>query len=609
MRSNLDDTSVAPTNPNPGRVTRRRLLQGAGAAAFAASPAITTYRGSRAYAAGSWDQETDVVVVGGGAAGLSAAVIAAELGSQVIILEKASGVGGTAAKSDRGFWIPNNAFQREMGIADSRDAALSYMARYSYPQLFNPSALNLGLPDHEYSLLTTYYDRAASTIETLERLGALHSTIGQDWTGKPYPDYLAQLQADPPVLGRTLYPTGTDGERATGVELISGLKAAAAQRSVQTLAGRRVARLVLNDEKQVVGVEATITSEGEATPSADDAIVTIRAKKAVIFASGGFTHNPGMVRNFQRGLIFGGYAVPSNEGDFIRVAGAIGAKFGNMQSAFSAEVVVEQALKQSSVTHNVFAISGDSFLMVNKLGRRVTNEKANYDSRAEAHFVWDSMRGEWVNYVLMLVYDQRQADYFAGFFPFPAKDGRADYVIFGQTLDELSASIDERLLLIANRTGGVQLDPDFAANLRSAVDRFNAFAKAGKDEDYQRGEAPYDLSWATIPPDAANLPDGVSWPSADQLNPTMYPLSDTGPYYAMLVGAGTLDTNGGPVINANAQVLDNDDQPISGLYAAGNCVASPCADAYWSSGGALAAALIFGAIAGENAHSEAEKPV
>ena len=105
--------------------------------------------------------------------------------------------------------------------------------------------------------------------------------------------------------------------------------------------------------------------------------------------------------------------------------------------------------------------------------------------------------------------------------PIPPKGEDADYIIFGQTLDELAASIDQQLLLIANRTGGVQLNPDFGVNLKASVAQFNTLAEAGKDEDSQRGEAPYGLSWATVPPDAASLPDGVAWPNADEQNPTM----------------------------------------------------------------------------------------
>src|SRR5215813_11059312 len=87
------------------------------------------------WAAGSiaWDDAADVLVVGAGAGGLVTAVAAADGGASVVVLEKAAQYGGTTWKSGGGSWVPNNHFQRELGVEDRRDDVLRYMARTARP--------------------------------------------------------------------------------------------------------------------------------------------------------------------------------------------------------------------------------------------------------------------------------------------------------------------------------------------------------------------------------------------------------------------------------------------------------------------------------------------
>jgi succinate dehydrogenase/fumarate reductase flavoprotein subunit len=169
------------------------------------------------------------------------------------------------------------------------------------------------------------------------------------------------------------------------------------------------------------------------------------------------------------------------------------------------------------------------------------------------------------------------------------------YVITAPTLEDLAVSIGERLISLEEHTEGFTLAEDFASGLADEVERYNGFARAGRDEDFDRGESPIDRYW-----------NGPAREGNDK-NPTMFPLSDAGPYHCIIMGAGTMDTNGGVVVDADARVLDTDGMPIPCLYATGNCIASPVGDGYPGGGITIGTALIFGYLAATNITSEAAR--
>jgi succinate dehydrogenase/fumarate reductase flavoprotein subunit len=376
-----------------------------------------------------------------------------------------------------------------------------------------------------------------------------------------------------------------------GVDMMAQLGAALKERSIPVLLNHRVMRLVKNNEGRVVGLEAE--SAGQ--------VVSLRARKAVIFATGGYVHNPEFVAKYQRNHMYGSCAMPWSTGDFINIAGAGGARLGNMGGAWRTQIMLEEALESSKLAAGVFFPPGDSMIHVNRHGVRVVNENRNYNDRTEAHGFYDASQAEFPNQLMFMIYDQRTAEGFAGAYPLPKTPTDSTHVLSGDSLEDLAETIQNRLKEISSSTGGFSLAPDFNENLKATIDRFSGFAKSGNDEDFQRGAAAYDTEWHMVfSPMAAES----GWPKNDGPNLTMHPFREEGPYYAMILAAGCLDTNGGPVIDASARVLNTEDEPIAGLYGAGNCIASPSREAYWGAGHTLGLSLTFGYIAANAAHRE-----
>jgi 3-oxosteroid 1-dehydrogenase len=272
-----------------------------------------------------------------------------------------------------------------------------------------------------------------------------------------------------------------------------------------------------------------------------------------------------------------------------------------MNYAWMCPVPLEKAVARDPDLSGMFSVAGDSMIFVDKRGLRVVNEKLPYNELAQTFFRWDPATGSYPYLVLIQVWDQRAQDHSASdeYGRLIVPPGTDDsHVIKGATLAELAAAIGERLARYEQVTGGLRLSEDFLPNLEASIARFNDLASKGVDDDFHRGERAVQL-----------LFNGYVKDEPGRTNPTMWPISDTGPYYAALVTGGTLDTKGGPKTTADGQVVDDLDRPIPGLYGVGNCVASASAQAYWAGGATLGPIIALAYRAASAAHREQVRPL
>jgi 3-oxosteroid 1-dehydrogenase len=316
------------------------------------------------------------------------------------------------------------------------------------------------------------------------------------------------------------------------------------------------------------------------------------ARGGVVFGSGGFAHDPELRERFLLAPVVGGSGVPSNTGDLIRMATRAGAALGPMHHGWWNQQVLEAADDYANSVLDVWSVPGDSMLMVNRFGRRAVGEKREYESRGRVHHIYE--HDEYVNRVMFMIYDQRTARRFGGRYPIPPNGAVADHVVTGTGLDGLVAALDERMRGRARAAmpagiAPVELAPGFASTLAATVERFNAMAKAGVDEEFARGTRPVEIAFHGPTQDDNDLP-----------NPLMYPLDTGGRLFAILLVGSTFDTNSGPRIGTEGQLLA-EDGPIPGLYGAGNCVDGVFGEGYPGGGSTIGPGMVFGFLAGAHA--------
>ncbi len=537
-----------------------------------------------------WDLEVDVAVLGSGASGTTAAILAADSGAEVAVLERAEAVGGTTALSGGVLWLPNNHHMAEAGIEDSREDALAYL-----------NSLSLGMMDDE--LVETLIDTGPEMLRYMEENTpvSLHVFEG-------YPDYHPENPGGKPEGGRSLdndlfpfeelgpwadrinhqpdavffpatmleidtkriddVPPDVMAERqardmrSTGQALAGSLIKGCLDREIPVHTATRARELILDENDAVVGLRA----------ERNGADYFVKARKAVVIGSGGFEWNEELVKAFLRGPMTAPTSTPENEGDGLLMAMGAGAALGNMSEAWWIPGIHVPGDEMRGRTFARLILAERTWprsIIVNRKGRRFMNEAANYNAVGHAFHTFDPNTFEFINLPAWLIVDSRYQPPIARHQVGP---DAPDWIRRAGTLAELAA----------------QIDVD-AEGLEETVARFNEGVARGEDPEFQRGVSAYDSY------------NGDRWEKAPFT--TLGPI-DTPPYYAAQIESGALGTKGGPRTNTKAQVLRATGGVIPGLYAVGNAMAGVTAMVYGGAGGTLGPGMTFGYIAGKSAAEE-----
>lgn len=531
----------------------------------------------------------DVVVLGSGAAGLTAALASAVEGARVAVFEKADLLGGTTALSGGTIWFPANQPARDAGVADSRESGLAYLAGLSngmiLPELAEalvdggPQFVDF-LTEHtalRLELVPGYPDYHPEHPGGMPRGGrsiepALFSFAGLDeWAGRIAGDVRRTRIAETPLGGGTgvLAPAVLAARAAARLEglgraLIGGLLRACLDRGVRIATRSRGVRLrTAAGGGRVTGAEIE-TPEGARTVGAG----------AVVLATGGFEYDPDLVRDFLRGPLTRPVGAPSNTGDGLRMAMRVGARLGNMREAWWSPVVAYPGRRRDGGGNALLSARERALpgcIMVNRHGVRFANEAANYNALGGAFHRLDESRLDYPNVPAFMIFDRSAVDRFGVFGVAPGGEMPA-WVTRADTLDELAGAL------------GLP-----AAEVRRTVGRFNDNARAGADPDFRRGESAYD-----------RFPGGRGAPEPDSPFTTLGPV-EKAPFHGVRVDISALGTKGGPRTDRAGRVLDVDGDVIRGLYAAGNVMASPAGMVYGGAGATLAVAGVWGLYAGRAA--------
>jgi succinate dehydrogenase/fumarate reductase flavoprotein subunit len=567
--------------------------------------------------------ECDVLVVGSGASGMSAAVTAAAKGLSVIVAEKQPLFGGTTARSGGWLWIPGTRLATEQGIHEPAGAARAYLQHEATTHF-------------DAARVDAFLENGPKAIEFFTR-----NTAVQFDMPAVFPDYHAEAVGGQPG-GRSMVTRPFDGRElgprikqlapplpeltVFGMMLGSGKEIWHFMRAFKSIesffyVAKRLSRHMLDVRRHGRGLLLTngnalagrlakagmdhgvdvwlnakvrqLVVEGPAGTGTivgavvdrDGSAVTVKARRGVVLAAGGFPHDierrKQLFPHAPTGREHFSPSPEANTGDGLRLAEAVGGRVDATIAHAAAWVPTSVTTRKDGsrgVMPHFIDRAKPGVIAVTLHARRFANEANSYHD-----FVQDMVaacKGDKEVFAWLLCDHRALRNYGLGCVaPFPLPIGRhlrSGYLKRGRSVADLAKTI------------GVD-----AAALQATIDEFNRGARTGLDPTFGKGSKAYNRYQgdATITP-----------------NPCVAPL-ETGPYYAIKLVIGDIGTFAGLVTDAQTRVLDGAGEPIKGLYAVGNDAASVMGGNYPGAGITLGPALTFGYIAGGQLASAADLQV
>lgn len=543
----------------------------------------------------AWNRETDVLVIGTGAAGLTAAIIAHDEGASVTVIEKTDKVGGTTTVSGGIPWIPNNHHMPEVGVSDSEEEAFTFMKILAQGRT-------------EDALIRAFVQTAPRMLRYLEE----HTSLKCD--ALQMPDYKAEVTGGKP-RGRSVGPHPFDTnllgpwkkklrksavailpmawaeyEKSNAINYapnldykmlmerhsqgIVGMGMATVGHLLKACLDRRIEPLLETPAREI------ITENGRAIglrAEREGRDFFIRARKGIILATGGFEWSDELKSAFLPGAYTYPLSPPACEGDGLKMSMALGAALGNMSEVWG--VPTSFVPRETYDGRQLYRLSMPErclphTIMVNRSGKRFVDESHNYNDVAKVFRTFDPVPYEFTNVPAWCVFDQQYREKYWILSLMPRDPKVPEWLTVADSLETL-----------AEKTG---INPK---GLRETVERFNAFAREGKDPDFDRGETAYDRYCG----DPTHQP-----------NPCLGTIEKP-PFYALPVHLGCLGTKGGPRTDVHGRVLHISGRPIEGLYAAGNVMAGVSGPGYCGGGCTIGLGMTWGYIAAKHAAGHARR--